>query len=490
MEIPLPKAGKVRSLKVKEGDVVSEGDALLELEVAKTSDLQTDVVTEGEALAPVINDVINEVVEPSVATSSNEELLFIPDLGGSHDVDVIEISAEVGVDLTEGDCLVVLETDKASMEIPVTKAGKLLELKVAVGDKVSAGDPMAVLAVSSATASAEPSVVVPAVPVSKQETVAPEAPVSTDVDVPSDSNKEAVYAGPAVRKLARQLGVNLNEVEASGPRGRLTKDDVRLFVKNLVQHASKTAGTSVTGIPPIPDVDFAKFGDVELQKMSKIKKITVANMSRSWLNVPHVTHFDESDISDMESFRHSMKSEAENRGVKLTPLPFLLKAVASALQFESSFNVSLHSDGEHIVQKKYIHIGVAVDTPAGLLVPVIRDVDKKGLWELAEETTLMARKARDGKLTPGEMQGACFTVSSLGAMGGIGFTPIVNAPEVGILGVSKSQIKPSWNGAEFVPKNTLPLSLSYDHRAVNGVNAGRFMTHLVGVLNDIRRLSL
>jgi pyruvate dehydrogenase E2 component (dihydrolipoamide acetyltransferase) len=292
------------------------------------------------------------------------------------------------------------------------------------------------------------------------------------------------------------MAVDLTQVSGTGERSRVTKDDVKTYVKQVMTGqkvspaAAASGATGGSGIPAIPAVDFSQFGDIEMLPMSKIKKLTAANMQRNWLNIPHVTQFDDADITDLETFRKGLKAEAEKRGVKLTPLPFLLKACAAALVAEPSFNVSMHHDGEHIVQKKYVNIGVAVDSPIGLVVPVIRDVDKKGLWELAEEFMQIIEKARNGKLGPKDMQGGCFTISSLGAMGGQGFTPIVNAPEVAILGVSKAEIKPKWNGSEFVPRNMLPLCLSYDHRAINGGDAGRFFNYLNSVIADVRRLLL
>jgi len=291
------------------------------------------------------------------------------------------------------------------------------------------------------------------------------------------------YAGPSVRKLARQLGVDLSKVKATGPRDRCTKDDVRQYVRDIV--SGKSGGSA---IPQVPAVDFAQFGEIKKVKLSKIKKLTAANMHRSWLNVPHVTQFDDADITALEVFRKNQKAEAEKRGVKLTPVPLLIKACALTLRAEPSFNVSLDTDGEHMIEKDYVHIGMAVDTPAGLVVPVIRDVDKKDIWEIAAEVAELAGNARDGKLTPKEMKGGCFTISSLGNIGGQGFTPIVNTPEVGILGVSKAAIKPFWDGKKFIPHNFLPLSLSYDHRAVNGADAGKFLTHLVGLLEDVEKL--
>lgn len=478
MEIPAEAAGTVVSIAVSEGDKVSPGDALVTLTVAGGAP------SAEPASAPV-------AAAPAPVAASAEEPLLVPDLGGSENVEIIEVCVAAGDDVADGDSIIVLETDKASMEIPAPKSGKIVSLSVKEGDKVSAGDAMGVILAEGAAPAAAPA------PAASAPTPAPEkaapapakqaAPVAAEV-----SGNDNVYAGPAVRKLARQLGATLANVKGSGPRGRLNKDDVRAYVKQIVQQVEKggTAASGGTGIPAIPEVDFSKFGDVELKKLSKIQKITANNMVRNWLNVPHVTQWDDADISDLEAFRKGLKTEAEKRGSKMTPLPFLLKACAAALRAEPSFNVSLHADGEHVVQKDYVHIGVAVDSPVGLVVPVIKDVDKKSLWELADEFTAIVGKARAGKLMPKDMQGGCFTISSLGAMGGNGFTPIVNAPEVAILGVSKAQMKPVWNGKDFEPRNMLPLSLSYDHRAVNGADAGRFFTYLTAVLGDVRRLLL
>lgn len=298
-----------------------------------------------------------------------------------------------------------------------------------------------------------------------------------------------MYAGPAVRKLAREFGVDLVKVAATGPRARVIKEDLHRYVQNALKSDGNVAVTGGAGISPIPEVDFARFGEVEVVEMTRMERVTAANMQRSWLNVPHVTQFDDADISALEEFRNSMKAEAQRRGVKLTPVPFLLKACACALKANPRVNCSLGPDNT-LVYKQYVHIGMAVDTPAGLVVPVIRDVDKKGLFDLAEEVMEVARKARERKLVPTDMQGACFTISSLGGIGGTGFTPIVNAPEVAILGVSRAEMKPVWNGTEFEPRKLLPLSLSYDHRVVNGGDAGRFVTHLTATLADIRRLLL
>ena len=488
MEIPADKAGKVVAIKVNLGDKVSQDSLLLEVEA------------EGEAAAPAPEAAAPAPVAAPVAAApapaaSAEISMVVPDIGGAEGVEVIEISVNVGDEIAAGDSLIVLETDKASMEIPAEAAGKIVSLAVKVGDKLSQGSVIGVLATAGGAAAAPAPAKTEAAPAPKAEAApAPKAEAPKAAPAPAAEVEQTgdVYAGPAVRKLARQLGVDMGKVSGTGPRGRLQKDDIRAYVKPIVQAAQ--SGASVgggSGIPTLPVIDYSKFGEIEIVKMSKIKKLTAEAMTRSWLNVPRITQFDDADITDLEAFRNSMKAEAEKRGSKLTPLPFIVKAVAAALVAEPSFNVSMHQDGESIVHKKFVHIGIAVDTPNGLLVPVVRNADKKGLFELADEINVLAKKARDGKLTPAEMQGGCFTISSLGAMGGNGFTPMVSAPtEVGILGVSRAQMKPVWNGKEFIPRNMLPLSLSYDHRAVNGADAGRFMTYLVSVIGDLRRLLL
>lgn len=488
MEVPAPAAGTVTKIELKEGDKVSEGSAVLVLKIAGDAQADSGAKQASES---------SKAQAPKQSSSSSRDL-SVPDIGGAENVDVIEVCIAEGDEVSEGDSLIVLESDKASMEIPSPASGKITSVSIKEGDKVSEGAAIGVM-LTTGGAEEQGSSEAPAKSTdtshkaesaSSSSAATPAAAGNNQVGPPSGSSSD-VYAGPAVRKLARQLGVELAEVSPSGPRGRITKDDLRNFVKNVMAQRKAGGGASTgSGIPAIPEVDFAQFGEIELVKMSKIKKLTAANMSRNWLNVPHVTQFDDVDISEMEDFRKSMKAEAEKAGVKLTPLPFLFKACAAALKAEPSFNVSMHADGEHIVSKKYIHIGMAVDTPNGLVVPVIRDVDQKGLFELAEEVITMAKKARDGKLMAKEMQGGCFTISSLGAIGGTGFTPIVNAPEVAILGVSRAQMKPHWTGSEFEPRLMLPLCLSYDHRAINGGDAGRFLTYLAGVLSDVRRLLL
>ncbi len=381
----------------------------------------------------------------------------------------------------------------------------MLALTVKVGDKVRSGTVIAEIETAAVSAAAEKNL-----PPQKAEP-APVAALSPKIEKvtataannaspPANETAQSlsaaktdaeIYAGPAVRQLARELGVELRDVQASGPRGRMTQDDVRRYVKHLVGKMA-TVGSAVqgSGIPPIPAVDFSKFGGIELLPMTRIDKITRDNMHRSWVNLPHVTQWDEADVTDLEEFRADMKADMEKRKIKLTPMAFLLKAAANALREYPKFNRSLHEDGEHFVQKSYVHIGIAVDTPMGLMVPVIRDVDKKGLWDLGAEVAQLSDKARNGKLMPADMQGGCFTISSLGTIGGNGFTPIINAPEVAILGVSKTQVKPVWNGKDFLPRKMLPLTLSYDHRVINGADAGRFFTFLVEEISDIRRLVL
>ena len=434
-----------------------------------------------------------------------KESVVIPDLGNADDVDVIELSVKPGDVVTVDQSLIVLESAKATMEVPSSVAGTVLALTVKVGDKVRSGAVIAEIettAVSAAVEKNPPPQKAEQAPVAAPSQKPEEATASPVKNVPSAVSETAqnfsaakttaeIYAGPAVRQLARESGVELRDVQASGPRGRMTQDDVRRFVKHLVGKMA-TVGSAVqgSGIPPIPAVDFSKFGSIELLPMTRIDKITRDNMHRSWVNLPHVTQWDEADVTDLEEFRADMKADMEKRKIKLTPVAFLLKAAANALREYPKFNRSLHEDGEHFVQKSYVHIGIAVDTPMGLMVPVIRDVDKKGLWDLGAEVAQLSDKARNGKLMPADMQGGCFTISSLGSIGGNGFTPIINAPEVAILGVSKTQMKPVWNGKDFSPRKMLPLTLSYDHRVINGADAGRFFTFLVEEISDIRRLVL
>lgn len=493
MEVPAPQAGKIVNITIKQGDKVKEGHVILHL-AAEGASTSAPVAASNE---PAAQPAATQQSSASAPAASTNETIYVPD--GAEDAEVIEICVAEGDEVAEGDSLVVLETDKASMEVPSPKAGKVVSISIKQGDKTAVGGELVVLSVAGSAAAAPAAA--PAVSAATTPTVAaasspaPAAKPADEATVIRASQSVDVYAGPAVRKFSREMAVDLSQVSGTGERGRITKDDIKHYVKQVMtgEKASPAAASGAatgSGIPAIPAVDFSQFGEIEMLPMSKIKKLTAANMQRNWLNIPHVTQFDDADITDLEDFRKGLKTEAEKRGVKLTPLPFLLKACAAALVAEPSFNVSMHHDGEHIVQKKYVNIGVAVDSPIGLVVPVIRDVDKKGLWELAAEFMEIIERARNGKLGPKDMQGGCFTISSLGAMGGQGFTPIVNAPEVAILGVSRAEIKPKWNGSEFLPRNMLPLCLSYDHRAINGGDAGRFFSYLNSVIADVRRLLL
>ena len=444
-----------------------------------------------------------------------KEIILVPDLGGAETVDVIELGLSPGDVIAVEDAILVLESDKATMDVPSSHAGTLIKYLVAEGDTVKVGDPIAEIDLNLANLEAEPEELNEAeiadtshehhdeaIKAEQMEDTlrrsenleGPEIASSitssdqtNNLSLTDLSDSDGVYAGPAVRMLARELGVSLKKITGTGPKGRILKDDVNDYVKSALNSSSAATGH---GIPNMPDIDFSQFGAVEIVKMSKIQKITSSNMQRSWLNVPHVTQFDETDITDLDAFRKSLKSQAEARGVRITPVAFLLKAIGIALKDNPEFNRSLMNDGENFVQKNYYHIGLAVDAPKGLMVPVIRDVNDKGLWEIAEDVGRVAGLARDGKLKPSDMQGGCFTLSSLGAIGGNGFTPIVNSPELGILGVSNAKIQPVWDGAEFRPRLMLPLTLSYDHRLINGGSAGRFLTQINRLLSDIRLMSL
>lgn len=416
------------------------------------------------------------------------EKILIPDIGEYADVAIIDIAVKVG-DVIKSDAeLMTLETDKASMEIPAPKAGVVKELLVKVGDKVSKGSAILMLEAAGATAANSPvAAVTPAPAVAPEPSVAPDiqkiVKQTVDITLPPQGN---AYAGPGVRRYARELGVDLNKVPGSGRKERIVVDDVQQYVQQALQN--NTGGGMQ--MPQAPDIDFSKFGNIEKQPLSRIQKISGTFLHRNWITIPHVTQFDEADITELELFRQGQREIADKKGVKLTPVVFLMKAIVAGLKQFPKFNTSLSANGEDLILKQYFNIGVAVDTPGGLVVPVFRDVDKKGLFELAAELAQVGKKARDGKLTAADMQGGCFTISSLGGIGGTAFTPIINAPEVAILGVSKSQTKPVYNGVEFLPRLILPLSLSYDHRVIDGADAVRFTSFVVNLLSDIRRLLL
>ncbi|MEL0636710.1 dihydrolipoyllysine-residue acetyltransferase [Marinomonas sp. TI.3.20] len=493
MDIPSPFSGKVGKILISVGDTVSEGSEVL-LMTTESSAATTGAQTPAPA-APAEAAKVAEPVAVPQTIAGGVEIVNVPDIGGAEGVEIIEVAVAVGDSVNEGDSIIVLETDKASMEIPSPKTGVVKSIAVKEGDKVSEGDSILELEFEATSAPA-PKTAAPKQEAATAQTEAPKAaPVVASVDQAAvlATPSKNVHAGPAVRMLARELGVDLSLVRATGPRSRITKEDLHAYVKAAVQKAASAPATSAVagaGLPTVPDQDFSKFGAIDVVKMTKIQKLTAQNMVRNALVVPQVTQFDKADITDLESFRKGLKGEMEKQGVKLTPLPFLIKAVAQAMVANPSFNVSLMADGESYVQKQYVHIGIAVDSPAGLVVPVLRDVDKKSIVEIATEANALIKKALAKQLKPADMQGGCFTISSLGAIGGTGFTPIVNCPEVGILGVSKADVEPRWNGKEFEPRTMLPLCLSYDHRAVNGGDAGRFMTYLNAALSDLRRLTL
>ncbi|MFT6010140.1 MAG: pyruvate dehydrogenase E2 component (dihydrolipoamide acetyltransferase) [Candidatus Pseudothioglobus sp.] len=531
MEIPSSHAGKVVSIKVKEGDSVTEGSLLVELESedvlteVPASSSQPTVASKSDnanetSVASAEEDAEVEVepeVEPEVESTSaagHEQIVNVPDVGDAGEVTVTELLVKVGDKLEAEDSIVVLESDKASMEIPTPVAGEVLEILVKDGDTVGEGDALIKLRASEVEPSvaddskAEAAPKAEAVnsgnslPAAAEKTksgsgalpaMAAQAPASAEVS--GGVSPENVHAGPAVRKQAREYGVNLSEVSGSGQKGRILKEDVQQFVKDQMsgsgkRPASNATASSGSGIPSIPVIDFSKFGEIELRPLSRVRRSSARNLHRSWLNVPHVTQFDEADITDLEVFRKAQNIELAAAGDKLTPLAFLIKACTAALKKYPQFNSSIDADYEHLTIKKYCNIGIAVETPDGLVVPVIREADRKGVVELARESAKLARQARDKKLPLDAMQGATFSISSLGGIGGTAFTPIVNAPEVAILGVSRSAMKPVWDGHEFAPRMMLPLSLSYDHRAIDGAEAARFCSYLRDLLTDTRRLIL
>ena len=443
--------------------------------------------------------------------------VLVPDIGDFKDVDVIEVLVKPGDTVVPEQSLITVESDKATMEIPAPFGGVVKELRIKVGDKISKGTLIA--AVEGAEASAAPAAAAPAPSAArrseprapeppKRETVAEAprvAPIPPSAPVPFDASAESAafkpHASPSVRKFARELGVDLRQVKGSGPKGRITREDVQQFVKSVMKGAppaaaaaaaaklaaGAAAGGQVVTVIPWPAIDFSKFGPVDTQPLSRIRKLSGANLHRNWVAIPHVTQFDEADITELEAFRKANNTESEKQGFKLTLLAFLIKASVTALRQYPTFNASLEPSGENLIVKKYYHVGVAVDTPDGLIVPVIRDADRKGVFELARELAQVSKNARDKKLKPGDMQGGTFSISSLGGIGGTAFTPIINAPEVAILGVSKTIMRPVWDGKQFAPRLMLPLSLSYDHRVIDGAAAARFTSYLASVLSDIRR---
>ncbi|MBS7423193.1 dihydrolipoyllysine-residue acetyltransferase [Pseudomonas syringae] len=505
MEIPAPKAGVIKTMKVKLGDRLKEGDELFELEVEGEAAAAPAPAAE-PAAAPAAAEKPAEAApapaaaaEPAPAASASVQDIHVPDIGSSGKAKIIELMVKVGDSIQADQSLITLESDKASMEIPSPAAGVVESIEVKLDQEVGTGDLILKLKVEGAAPAAAPAPAAsaPAAAPAKAEAAAP-APKAEAAPAPAAPAAPAkdgtkVHAGPAVRQLAREFGVELSAVSATGPHGRVLKEDVQAYVKTMMQKAKEApagGASGGSGIPPIPEVDFSRFGEIEEVPMTRLMQLGASGLHRSWLNIPHVTQFDQADITDLEAFRVAQKGAAEKAGVKLTVLPLLLKSCAHLLKELPDFNASLAPSGKAVIRKKYVHIGFAVDTPDGLLVPVIRDVDQKSLLQLAAEAAALAEKARNKKLTANDMQGACFTISSLGHIGGTGFTPIVNAPEVAILGVSKATIQPVWDGKAFQPKLMLPLSLSYDHRVINGAAAARFTKRLSELLADIRTILL
>jgi pyruvate dehydrogenase E2 component (dihydrolipoamide acetyltransferase) len=503
MEVPAEIGGTVDAILVAVGDTVAQGHPVASVvaldsaapKTAPFADAEVVVEVDAEAsrndVGPVPGPAAEAVPDAAASAADKSSASFevleirVPDIGEATDVVVIEVAVQAGQEVSAEDLLVVVESDKASMEIPAGHGGTVAEVHVAEGVNVVQGTLLVTLESSASGQPAAPQADVAdrvAESVGAPESVGQPEIVAEAVPSPASG----IYAGPAVRRLARELGVDLRSVAGTGSRGRIVKDDVKEFVKTKMLKAPEAA----SAIPRIPAVDFAKFGATENRALTRIQAVGARNLHRSWLNVPHVTQHDEADVTELELFRRTLKEEATRRGVKITPLAFIVKACCYALKEFATFNSSLDEQAKNYILKHYYHIGFAVDTPEGLLVPVLRDADKKGVWELSAEISELAEKARAQKLSMGDLQGGSFSVSSLGAIGGTAFTPLINAPEVAILGVARLATRPVWDGEGFVPRQMLPLSLSYDHRAINGAEAGRFVSHLTDLLGDIRRLSL
>ncbi|MDO6506030.1 dihydrolipoyllysine-residue acetyltransferase [Colwellia sp. 4_MG-2023] len=514
MDIPAPFAGKLVSLTVNVGDKIKEGDIIAEMESAESEGTEAEsepapAAEEASAPeAPAQEPAAEEAPVAAATSSAASEIIDIavPDIGEDGEVDVIDVLVSVGDVVEAEDGLITVETDKATMDVPSTHAGTVKEVYISNGDKVKQGSLVIKLETAGGSSVEAPVAEAPVAEVSAPKEapakVSPTtAPASSPVPHHPQSgvvNKGTIYTSPSIRRIAREFGVDLTLVKGTGNKGRILKEDVQSYVKYELSRPKANAGSSVAAgegglqVVSAKAIDFSKFGEIETKALTRIQKISGPFLHRNWVTIPHVTQFDEADITNVEAFRkeQNVVCEKQKLGFKITPLVFILKAAADALRAYPTFNSSLSEDGESLILKKYIHIGVAVDTPNGLVVPVVRDVDKKGIYELSRELLEISVKAREGKLKAADMQGGCFTISSLGGIGGTAFTPIVNAPEVAILGVSKSEMKPKWNGKEFEPKLMLPLSMSYDHRVIDGALAARFTVHLASVMSDIRKLIL
>lgn len=500
MEVPSPIGGVVTRLDVKAGDRVSKGSLILVLEVEEGKAAVPEAAPQAPAKsepAPAPAAVAPQAPAPSpqtVEVPGGIEEIKVPDIGDFKDIEVIEVLVKAGDVIRQEDSLVTLESDKSAMELPSPKAGVVKEVRLKAGDRVSQGAVILVLE-TAATVVAAPQA--PAQAPAAPATAAPAASVARPASLPaapveSTPGGAQPHASPAIRKFARELGVDLTRVKGTAPKNRISREDVQAYVKATLTQIRDGGASSGLGFafPALPEIDYSRFGPVESQGLTRIQKLSGPNLHRNWVSIPHVTQYDDADITELEAFRVSLKAEAEKRGVKLSFLPFVMKAVASALKAHPTFNASLNATGDTLILKKYFHIGVAVDTPEGLVVPVVRDVDQKSLFEIAQELSELSQKARNKKLRGGDMEGGCFTISSLGGIGGTAFTPIINAPEVAILGLSKNQMKPVYQNGQFVPRLMLPLSLSYDHRVIDGAEGARFIVHLSRTLQDMRRVLL
>jgi pyruvate dehydrogenase E2 component (dihydrolipoamide acetyltransferase) len=491
MDVPSPEDGVIESLSVSAGDRINSGDVIGRMTVEAAGAEQPASGTAPEAQAKDAPEAASEAPAPA-APAGGEHTLVVPDIGDFTDVDVIEVHVSEGQEIAAEDPLITLETDKASMDVPAEVGGKITSVLVAVGDKVSKDSPVAVVELAGAAPKPEPEKPA-AAPQQAAKPAAPaqpakQAPPSAPGKLPpiNEAGFARAHASPSVRKLARELGVDLAQVKGSGPKKRVLHDDVKAFVKAIL--TGQAAAPAGTGLPQTPKVDFAKFGEIELLPLTRVQKISGPRLQASWINLPHVTQHDLADITDLEARRQKLKGPAKEKGIPLTPLAFILKACVAALQEFPKVNASLSDDGENLVMKKYCHLGFAADTDQGLVVPVIRNADQKDVYELAKELGELSLAAREGKLKADQMQGATFTVSSLGGIGGTAFTPIVNSPEVAILGVSRHTMQPVWNGEKFRPRLMLPLSFSYDHRVIDGAMAVRFTTFLGEALGDVDAL--
>lgn len=530
MEVPSPQAGVVKKIHVKVGDKVSEGSLIVEMQTSdqaadkpqtqkepatNESDNSTEKNDDSPEKDPQQKDQQGsqqqkpQQQKPQQEKSADnnnhqQKQLSVPDIGDAADVDIIEVLISKGDKLEKDQGVVVLETDKATMEVPASDAGEVVEVLVKVGDKVSQGDALATI--KNAATDAEPANTDLNQDNGEQKSKAPQtssaapkpadeppaeraAPVPEHPQMKKRSSDAVIYASPSVRRFARELGVDLTQVSGTANKGRIQKEDVQRYVKQELSMPKAAAGTASSKIT-VPEIDHAKWGEIETQTLSRIQKVSSLNLQRNWSMIPHVTQHEDADITELEAFRKSLKEEAAKADIRLTPLAFIMKAVVHSLKTFAKFNASLASDGESLIIKRYYHIGVAVETPDGLTVPVIRNVDKKGIYQLAEELVAISAKAREKKLSADDMQGSSFTISSLGGIGGTAFTPIVKWPDVAILGLSRNKMQPVWKGSEFVPRLMLPLSLSYDHRVIDGADAARFVVHLAQTLKDIRRTLL